>query len=225
MDGTVSVEFPTTQWIANSGTGNRNRAAPAFPDTVTLASRARLGDLEAFNQLVASTQDLAYHMAYRILGNGEMAADAVQDAFIKAFRGLTTYRGGSFKSWFLRILINTCYDQLRRQKQQATTGIEDLPLGADGTIQLTDPSEQPQAFAERMELRHWLERGIAALPLEQRIVLVLCDVEGYAYDEICAMTGAPMGTVKSRLSRGRIRLRDFLLNHKVLPMKKTGNLK
>lgn len=216
MNGRVSVAFPTTQWSAHSGVGNRNQSAPVAHATASHTTRARLGDVEAFNQLVLNSQDLAYHIAYRLLHNGEMAADAVQDSLIKPFRGLATYRGGSFKSWLLRILINTCYDQLRQQKRQATTRIDDLSPGSDDARRLTDPTEQPEDFAERMELRYWLEREMAVLPIEQRIVLVLCDVEGYAYEEICAMTGAPMGTVNSRLSRGRVRLRDFLVKHQVL---------
>lgn len=216
MDSAVYRKLPTTPRAVNRGLGHRNQSVPAAQVTMPSAPRPHAGDVEAFNQLVLSTQALAYRIAYRLLHNGELAADAVQDSLIKAFRALATYRGGNFKSWFLRILINTCYDQLRRQKQQPTTGLDDLTVGSDNAIQLRDPTEPPEAFAERMELRHWIERGLVALPMEQRLVLVLCDVEGYAYEEICELTGAPMGTVKSRLSRGRIRLRDFLLKHKVL---------
>jgi RNA polymerase sigma-70 factor (ECF subfamily) len=223
MSCALSIELPANCRLVNETAFDQNLAAPTPQAAKTIVARAQAGDLNAFGQLVVETQGVAYHMAYRMLQSEAAAADAVQDSFIKALRALATYRGGSFKSWFLRILLNTCYDMLRVQKRQATTSFDELPVETDDARQLTDPLEQPEEYAERMELRHWIERGIATLPVDQRLTLVLSDVEGYAYHEVSEFTGVPIGTVKSRLSRGRIRLRDFLLCHKVLSMPKASS--
>ncbi len=168
------------------------------------------GDVNAFNQLVTTYQGLAYSVAYRILHNREAAADAVQDSFIKAFRALATFNGNSFKSWLSRIVVNTCYDVLKTPHHHATTGLNDLQSQSDDDVELVDPVERPEAYVQRVELRQWVELGIRALPPEQRVVIILADVHGYAYDEIVEITGASMGTIKSRISRGRAKLREFL---------------
>ncbi len=169
------------------------------------------GDLEAFNGLVHEYERLAYSVAYRMLQDPDAAADAVQDSFIKAYRALDTFRGGSFKSWLMRIVANTCYDVLRTRKRNPTGNIDDESSKTEHAEYMVDDSEGPQAFAERMELNTHIERGIASLPEDQRLALTLCDVHGYAYEEIVEITGMPMGTVKSRISRARRRLRDYLL--------------
>lgn len=135
----------------------------------------------------------------------------MQDSFVKAYRGLSQYHGGSFKSWLMRIVVNTCYDVLRARKRHATDSIDDLAVDEEHAAGLIDHAESPQEYVERMELSARLERGIQMLPAEQRLVLALCDIHGYAYEEIAEMTDLPMGTVKSRISRARSRLRDFLL--------------
>lgn len=191
-------------------------SAPTLVDEKTLAYLAAAGNLDAFNQLVEYIKGSAYHTAYRMLNDEEAAADALQEALIKAFRGLSTYRGGSFKSWFLRILINNCYDILRTWQRRSVVSFDDLTPEGEPAFDVADRGERPEEHVERMELRQWLDRGIAALPMEQRIAVVLFDVEGYSYNEIVEMTEVPLGTVKSRINRGRIRLRDFLVNHKVL---------
>lgn len=147
-----------------------------------------------------------------MLQTEESAADAVQDSFIKAFRALDGFKGGLFKSWLLRIVVNTCYDVLRVRGRYTTEPIEEEPSEETRVAhQLIDQGESPQAYVERMELGSLIELGIQALPPDQRLVLTLCDVHGYAYEEIAEITGFPMGTVKSRISRARSKLRDFLL--------------
>ena len=173
--------------------------------------RALQGEVDAFNQLVLTYQSLAYSIAYRVLQDEAASADAVQESFIKAYRALATFQGGSFKSWLTRIVVNTCYDVLRMQKRRATDSLDDLPTEHEYTPYLVDRSEGPEAYAERMEMNRWLEQGIRALPTDQRTVLVLCDIHGYAYEEIAEIADLPIGTVKSRISRARTRLRDFLL--------------
>lgn len=181
-------------------------------DEPLLIQRSLAGDVNAFNQLVTAYQNMAYSVAYRMLQESNASADAVQDSFVKAYRGLESYRGGSFKSWLMRIVTNTCYDALRSRGRRPTDSLDDLVENVEYAPFLTDKQESPPAYAERMELQLILERAIASLPEEQRLVLVLCDVEGYAYEEISEITGVAMGTVKSRISRARSRLRDYLVS-------------
>jgi len=176
-----------------------------------LIAQATAGDLAAFNQLVLLYQNLAYSVAYRTLQDEATAADVVQESFIKAFRSIGTFQGGSFKSWIIRIVANTCYDLLRSQQRKATDSLDDLVEQEEYSPHLEDPSADPHTYVERMELSELIERSFAALPPEQRLVLTLCDVHGYSYEEIAEMTGTPIGTVKSRLNRARTRVRDLLL--------------
>ncbi|HRW10841.1 MAG TPA: sigma-70 family RNA polymerase sigma factor [Caldilineaceae bacterium] len=174
--------------------------------------RAMAGDLDAFNALVLKYQDIAYSVAFRLLRNQDAAADAVQDGFLKAYRALGGFQGGNFRSWLLRIVTNTCYDVLRVRQRRGTDSIDDLTFAQDHNVYLVDHAERPEEYAERMELNHFIEAGIESLPPDQRTVLVLCDIHGYAYDEIAEIVDLPMGTVKSRISRARSRLRDYLQN-------------
>ncbi|HXF64966.1 MAG TPA: sigma-70 family RNA polymerase sigma factor [Caldilineaceae bacterium] len=184
---------------------------PLAPDEQAAIEQALAGDLNAFNRLVVKYQRLAYSVAYRLMQSEDAASDAVQDSFIKAFRALHTFKGGQFKSWLMRIVVNTCYDMLRVQQRYVTESIGDEPDEEGAATYLVDQSESPHEYAERMELNQLIELGIRSLPPDQRLVLTLCDVHGYSYEEIVEITGYPMGTVKSRISRARTKLRDFLL--------------
>jgi RNA polymerase sigma-70 factor (ECF subfamily) len=180
-------------------------------DENELIQAAKRGDVESFNRLVLAHQDTAYTVAYRIMGDPDSAADATQEAFISAFRKLHQFRGDSFKPWVMRIVTNACYDELRRRKRRPAESIEDmheLHPAADG--HLHNHHENPESHAQRSELSDAIQQCIDALPDEQRIVAVLADVEEYAYQEIADITGLALGTVKSRLSRARGRLRDCL---------------
>lgn len=180
-------------------------------DEAALIAQAAAGDLGAFNQLVLLYQNLAYSVAYRTLQDEATAADAVQESFIKAFRSIATFQGGSFKSWIIRIVVNTCYDLLRSRQRKVTDSLDDLVEQEEYSPHLEDGSADPHAYVERMELTELIERSFAELPPDQRLVLTLCDVHGYSYEEIAEITGTPIGTVKSRLNRARTRVRDFLL--------------
>jgi RNA polymerase sigma-70 factor (ECF subfamily) len=187
-----------------------------FPEA-DLIARACAGEAGAFDQLIQHYQGLAYSVAYRTLQDGAAADDAVQESFIKAYRALGQYNGGSFKSWLMRIVVNTCYDVLRSSHYRNTESLDDRYGSGAGiedeghATQFVDHSEGPQAYVERAELNGWIEEGIKALTPDQRMVIVLCDVHGYAYDEIATIIDQPMGTVKSRISRARAHLRDYLL--------------
>ncbi len=185
-------------------------------DEQELIATARKGDARAFNQLVLLYQGMAYNVAYRILSDPDAAADAAQDAFLSAFKAMRKFRGGSFKAWLLRIVTNACYDQLRVKQRRPTSSLDDLPVEADHTQYLLDPSEQPDEFVERQELNQVIQAGISTLPIEQRVVVVLSDIQGLSYQEIAQVTGLALGTVKSRLSRGRARLRDHLVQQREL---------
>jgi RNA polymerase sigma-70 factor (ECF subfamily) len=185
-------------------------------DEQALVAAARRGDVRAFNQLVMLYQSIAYNLAYRILGSEDAAADATQDAFMSAFKAMSRFRGGSFKAWVMRIVTNACYDQLRARQRRPTTSLDDMEGDMDHSPYLLDPSEQPDEFVERQELDRVIQAAILTLPADQRIVLVLSDVQGMNYQEIADSTGLALGTVKSRLSRARARLRDYLLARREL---------
>ena len=186
-------------------------------DEKALIDAARRGDVSSFNRLVLSYQSMVYNLAYRILGDGDAAADATQDAFISAFKAIGKFRGGSFKAWLLRIVTNACYDQLRFKQRRPTTSLDALLVLESAPVQpLTDREELPEEYAVRQELNRAIQVGIGTLPPEQRIALVLSDVQGLSYREIAEATGVSLGTVKSRLSRARGKLRDFLLEQREL---------
>lgn len=185
--------------------------ASELENELALISAAQRGNLTAFNTLVLHYQDRVYSLAYRILGESGSAADAAQEAFIAAYRRLEIYRGGSFRAWLLRIVTNACYDELRRRKRRPVTGFDDLPgAEADDGPPLPADTISPEQAALQSELAQAIEDCIAALQQDQRSVLVLSDVEGLNYQEIADMTGANLGTVKSRLSRARAGVRHCL---------------
>jgi len=178
-----------------------------------LISDAQNGSLDAFNTLVLNYQDSVFNVALRIMGDGEMAADASQEAFISAFKSITGFRGGSFKGWLMRIVTNACYDELRRKKRKPTTPLEpEIEDGEEMTSPrwLADPSMTPDQQAEADELEHAIQHCIDNLPLEFKTVVVMADLQGLEYAEVAKAVRAPLGTIKSRLARGRLRLRECL---------------
>jgi RNA polymerase sigma-70 factor (ECF subfamily) len=182
-------------------------------DEAALIRDAQLGDLDAFNRLVLAYQDIVFAQAYRLMGEMEAAEDSAQDAFISAFRSLKSYRGGSFRAWLLRIVTNACYDELRRRKRRPTTPLE--PVDAEeeeieSPRWLADPGESPEDRAERAELDQAIQNCLQGLPPDFRTVVVLVDVQGFDYIEAAEVIRTPVGTVKSRLSRARLRMRDCL---------------
>jgi RNA polymerase sigma factor (sigma-70 family) len=184
-----------------------------------LVEVAQRGDVESFNELVRLFEGRVYNLCYRMLGDADSAADAAQDAFLSAFRNLRSFRGGSFRSWMLRIATNTCYDVLRVRKRRPSVSldIEADDESASSPLQIADTAESPDDFAQRRELAAAIQDGLTVLPDEQRIVLILSDIQGLAYEEIAQITNSNLGTVKSRLSRGRARLREVLKAGELLP--------
>ncbi len=184
-------------------------------DEPALIREAQRGDLDSFNGLVLAYQSQVYNLAYRIMGETDAAADATQEAFVSAFRNLRGYRGGSFRGWLLRIVTNACYDEVRRRKRRPESSLEamtdlDLEPEDEGAARFDSQPELPETAAERAELGRAIQDCLDRLPLEFRVVAVLADVQGYDYQEVAAAVGKPLGTVKSRLARARLRLRDCL---------------
>jgi len=177
---------------------------------------AQRGDVNAFNQLVLSYQQLAYNIAYRILGNYDRAMDATQNAFLRGYRALGQFRGGSFKAWILRITTNCCYDILRSKQRHPSTPINDMADNEEHSRIFEDHSEAPEAYVTRQELGNLIQAGLDTLAYDQRMAVIMVDIQGMSYEEIAQVTSVALGTVKSRINRGRATLRDYLLKHKEL---------
>jgi RNA polymerase sigma-70 factor (ECF subfamily) len=183
-----------------------------------LIARAQRGDVAAFNGLVERYQGLAYSVAYRTLGDSEAAADATQDAFLAAFNAIGGFRGDplkapqAFKAWLLRIVTNACFDIARRAQRRPATSLDRLleERGEAATDQIVDPNRPPESEALRAELFEQIQDALLELPFDQRTAVVLSDLHGLSYDEIAAATSTSLGTVKSRIARGRAKLRDRL---------------
>ena len=176
---------------------------------------ARQGDQAAFEQLVRLYEKRVFALTLRMCRNPEDAAEAAQEAFLSAWQGLAFFRGeSSFATWLYRLASNACVDLLRREgRHQAAAGpsLNDEELNLD----VPDRGPSPQEAAERSELRQQIEDGLSALSPEHRQVLILREMHQLTYDEIADTLSLDVGTVKSRISRGRKQLRNFLL--------KTGN--
>ncbi|PDW04277.1 sigma-70 family RNA polymerase sigma factor [Candidatus Viridilinea mediisalina] len=188
-------------------------------EEIHLVTASQQGDVEAFNQLVRLYEVRVYNLCYRMLGDTDAAADVTQDSFISAYRNLHRFRGGVFRAWLFRIATNACYDVLRVRKRRPS-----IPFSAfagpddDGpAFDRPDEAEAPDEVALRHELAAAIEAGLEQLPADQRIVVILSDIQGLAYDEIAQVTESNLGTVKSRLSRGRARLRAILRAGELLP--------
>lgn len=187
---------------------------PPLPDEAAVIARAAAGDRTAFAQLMEHYQSACYGLARRLLNDADQAADATQDAFIHAYQAIGSYRGGIFRSWLLRITANASYDIMRRAQRRPSSP---LPDPEEGVPELPDAhAVDPLAEATKSELYRHLEVALARLPPDQRTAVVLCDVYGMDYNEVAAMTKSALGTVKSRIHRGRLRLRELLAEHREL---------
>nr|WP_326185867.1 sigma-70 family RNA polymerase sigma factor [uncultured Oscillibacter sp.] len=187
---------------------------------------ARRGDQDAFGQLVRLYEKRVFALTLRMCRNPEDAAEAAQEAFLAAWQGLRFFREeSSFSTWLYRLASNACVDLLRREgRHRAAAGpsLDDEALNLD----VPDRSASPQEQAERGELRAHIKAGLAALPPDYRQVLILRELHQRTYDEIAEILSLDLGTVKSRISRGRKQLRKFLLesgNFSAVPTsKETG---
>jgi RNA polymerase sigma-70 factor (ECF subfamily) len=187
------------------------KSMPTPTDDLELIMAAQRGNLDAFNALVLRYQNAAYSAAYRLLGDPFTASDATQEAFISAYRSIRDFRGGSFKAWLMRIVTNGVYDRLRYEKRRPADSIEDLPgADSDDGAPLASQSATPEQIAEQHDAQRALQDCLSALPPDQRLTMVMFDLEGYSYQEVADQTDVQLGTVKSRLSRARLAMRRCL---------------
>ena len=175
---------------------------------LVLVEQAREGSLEAFNGLVELYQDHLFALVVRMVPDRDQAADAVQEAFFSAYRNLRSFRGGSVRSWLGRIAINAAMDQQRLRKRRPAQPYPELE--DDSWQPPAGPDADPERTAMQIERGRALHAALASIAADQRHAIVLFDVEGYDYQEIADITGVSLGTVKSRIHRGRLALRDCL---------------
>jgi RNA polymerase sigma-70 factor (ECF subfamily) len=161
--------------------------------------------------MVERYQRPLYNLCLRMLSSPEAAQDATQDAFIAAYRGLDRFRGGGFRAWLFRIAANVCYDELRRRRARPVQSIDVPPREGAQTVEVLSPGPTLDEMAQTAELGAAIEQALGTLPPDQRLAVVLCDVQGLDYAEIAEVMNVSLGTVKSRLNRARSKLRSLLL--------------
>jgi RNA polymerase sigma-70 factor (ECF subfamily) len=206
--GNLSVV--TTDEPSDDQDGNGIGAGVSSHDE-TLIVAAQNGDLSAFNEIVRRHERAVFGVCKRLLGDVANAEDATQDTFIRAWRAIHSFRGGIVRPWLLRIATNRAYDLLRARARRPARSLDAEPFEIEPEwTSLATQGDSPESYAARSELSSVLERALADLPDNQRLAIILSDIEGYGYEEIAVITDVATGTVKSRISRGRSRLRDAL---------------
>lgn len=178
-----------------------------------LIEKSRRGDLGAFDTLVRRYERTIYNVAYRLCGSHDDAADIAQEAFVRAWNNLKSFRGDAqFSTWLYRIVTNIFLDDRKKKRARPTTSLDEAVDLDESSVarQFEDSSAGPAALAEEEERAGILVRAIQTLPEAQRIMIVMYHQQGLAYEEIAEITALPIGTVKSRLNRARLALRDRL---------------
>jgi RNA polymerase sigma-70 factor (ECF subfamily) len=204
-----AVERAPAAGAADTTTGHQDNGDRARDRA--LVEEALRGNLDAFNRLVELYQDYLFGLTIRVLSDRDVAADAVQEAFFSAYRNLSRFRGDNFRSWLSRIAVNAATDVLRNRKRRPA---DPYPEWEDEAWQPpADESSSPERTAIDRSRSRVIAGALAQITLDQRTAIVLFDVEGYDYQEIADMTGVSLGTVKSRIHRGRLALRDLLVDH------------
>ncbi len=185
-------------------------------DHRTLPIADRNGISYCFNCIILGFQTPAYNLACRILSDRHLAEDAVQESLVSAYHSFAQFRGDNLRAWLLRIVANRCRDFLRSRRSRPSQPLDPVASDPeDGSATLSAPElpsalEAPEEYVERRELGRTIEAGLARLPEERRLSLLLVDVQGYSYEESASILGCSVGTIKSRISRGRRELRDYL---------------
>jgi RNA polymerase sigma-70 factor (ECF subfamily) len=190
-----------------------------YLDDQVLITRAQQGDRGAFNQLIRKHETRAYQYAFRLTRNAEEASDVVSEAFVRVYNALPNFKGNSaFTTWMYRILTNCFLDIRKKERARPATSYEAAVQTPDGEVerQFEDPSQSPHDDAEKSERERTVERAVGQLPEYQRAMIVMYHAEMMSYEEIAAALDLPIGTVKSRLNRARLSLRDLLLKDEEL---------
>jgi RNA polymerase sigma factor (sigma-70 family) len=183
---------------------------PAADQDERLIFSAARGDLDAFNQLVTRHERSVLNLCWRMLGTLPEAEDASQDAFIKAWTNAKSFKGGAVRPWLLRIATNTCYDVLRSKGRKPTGSLDAIEFETEPDWSTQSDPVDPVRFAETGDLSRMLEAALAQIPDEQRLAVTLCDIQGLPLAEAAEVMQVSLGTVKSRLFRGRSKLRDLI---------------
>ncbi|MFZ5648074.1 MAG: RNA polymerase sigma factor [Bacillota bacterium] len=179
------------------------------PDDDLLVKRCRGGDMDAFDELVRRYQTKVYTVAFRFMGNHADAGDLAQEAFIRAYQALSTFRGdSSFATWLYRIASNACRDELRKQQRQKKVSLDEMIMQPGGNLSLAAPDHSPEEHLESIEMRDMVQRHLNELSGDHRLILVMRDIQGLSYEEIATSLECNVGTVKSRLSRARQALKN-----------------
>jgi len=185
--------------------------APEKWDEEALVKAAQRGQMAAFNELILHYQSQVFNLAYHILHDPAAADDATQEAFISAYRSIKKFRGGSFRSWLLRIVTNACYDELRRRKRRPNVSWDDFgDMDEEANPHLVNGGPKPEESVQQQELRALLDRSIAKLPNHHRTTIILIDRMGLSYEEAAKVMDVALGTVKSRLARARKEMQSLL---------------
>ncbi|MCW5941013.1 MAG: sigma-70 family RNA polymerase sigma factor [Fimbriimonadaceae bacterium] len=185
----------------------------AYLDDAVLIERCQKGDRSAFDELIGRHQDRAYKYAFRLTGNTEEACDVVGDAFVRVYSALKNFKGQSaFSTWLYRILTNCFLDLRKKEKNRQTTSLEAVLQTPEGDVtrQIEDPDRNPYEEAERNSREDRVVEAVGQLPEYQRSMITMFHVEMLSYEEIAEALDLPIGTVKSRLNRARLSLREIL---------------
>ena len=182
----------------------------------TLLVEDRSGKTNCYNCIIETHQARAYNLARRILDDWALAEDAVQESLVSGYRAYGQFRGDSLSAWLMRIVANTCRDMLRSRRARPTVPLDPTPVDAEGhgstisALDLPSAMESPEEHAERGALNRAIQDCLNSLPQEHRLAELLVDVQGMSYEEASVAMNCNLGTVKSRVSRGRRGLRDCL---------------
>ena len=187
-------------------------------DENLLIQHAVQGDSSAFNELLGAHESQMYAICYRMCGNYNDAQDCLQEAMLRVYKALPTFKSqSSFSTWLYRIAMNACLDELRRKKNRPNTSLD--ALVGEGWSPKSD-METPDEHVIRKERTRVLHAAIQELPEEMRSAIVLRDIQGFSYEEIADMLNVSIGTIKSRISRGREKLREKIMTNAELFGKK-----
>lgn len=192
---------------------------PAYPDDSVLIERSQKGDRQAFDTLIRKHEKRAYQYAYRLTSNPEEAGDVVADAFVRVYSALHNFKGQSaFTTWLYRILTNCFLDMRKKERSRPSTSLEAALQTDEGDLerQVEDDKPTPLDEAERSERERAIEGAVSLLPEYQRAMITMYHVETLSYEEIAEALDLPIGTVKSRLNRARLSLRELLVSDEEL---------
>lgn len=198
-------------WGWSAQTGGRCKVVKTSEGI--LVERCRRGSMDAFEELVRQYERKVYSIAYRMTGNHEDACDLAQEAFLRVYRNIATFRGKAmFSTWLYRIATNVCLDELRRRRRYRADSLDEPVATANGEMarEMANHTEGPDGALERKEMQRVIREAVGELSPDHRMVVTLRDFEGFSYEEIAGVLNCSLGTVKSRLSRARHELKDIL---------------